>query len=88
MCPACVPRRTLEPVSTRNTYYVSPEGQNWKVTKEGGIEISRHQTQRAAIRFAVDEAYANPPSQVLVQGEDGQFRTEWTYGKDPYPPPG
>ena len=23
----------------------------------------------------------------VVQGQDLLFRTEWTYGKDPYPPP-
>jgi hypothetical protein len=25
---------------------------------------------------------------VLVQGQNNQFRTEWTYGHDPYPPRG
>ena len=27
-------------------------------------------------------------AQVVVQGEDNKFRTEWTYGNNPYPPPG
>lgn len=27
-------------------------------------------------------------AQVIVQGRDGQWRTEWTYGNDPYPPRG
>lgn len=75
-------------MATRNTYYVSPEGDDWKVTKEGGTVISRHDTKKPAIRAAIDEAHANPPSQVLVQGQDGQYQTEWTYGQDPYPPPG
>jgi hypothetical protein len=69
-------------------YYVSPDGEKWKVTKQGGTVISRHETQRAAIRAAIDEAHANPPSQVRVQRPDGEFRTEWTYGQDPYPPAG
>jgi hypothetical protein len=25
---------------------------------------------------------------VLVQNRENQFRTEWSYGNDPYPPPG
>ena len=75
-------------MAVRNTYYVSPEGQRWKVTREGGVLLGHHDTQRTAIRSAIDIAHANPPSQVHVQRPDGQFRTEWTYGKDPYPPPG
>lgn len=47
-------------------------------------------TQTAAIRAAVDAAQATGEAggdaQVLVQGRDNQFRTEWTYGRDPYPP--
>jgi hypothetical protein len=45
-------------------------------------------TQREAIDAAVAAAHdasgRGKFSQVLVQGEDLLFRTEWTYGKDPY----
>ena len=75
-------------MADRKRYFVSPDGGNWKVTLEGGTVISRHQLKRAAVRRAIDEAHANPPSQVLVMGENGQFQVEWTYGEDPYPPPG
>ena len=44
-------------------------------------------TQRDAIRASVDAAYEagrkGLNGQVLLQD---QFRTEWTYGEDPYPP--
>jgi hypothetical protein len=75
-------------MADRNRYFVSPDGDNWKVTKEGGSVIGHHRLKKDAVRAAIDEAHANPPSQVLVQGQDGQFQTEWTYGQDPYPPPG
>ena len=55
---------------------------------EEGVRISRHRLKTAAVRAAIDEAHANPPSQVLVQKQDGQWQTEWTYGQDPYPPSG
>ena len=44
-------------------------------------------TQRDAVRAAVDAAHEAGQmglnGQVLLRD---QFRTEWTYGKDPYPP--
>jgi len=49
-------------------------------------------TQRDAIRAAVEAAQkageGGFDAQVLVQGTDNKFRTEWTYGHDPYPPSG
>jgi hypothetical protein len=50
-------------------------------------------TQQRAIRAAVEAAHkaggeGHHDAQVLVQGQDSKFRTEWTYGHDPYPPPG
>lgn len=49
-------------------------------------------TQGAAIRSAVDAAHTHgqkgQDAQVLIQGQNNQFRTEWTYGHDPYPPKG
>jgi hypothetical protein len=47
-------------------------------------------TQTAAIRAAVDAAHIagekSGDAQVLVQRGNNEFRTEWTYGRDPYPP--
>ena len=74
-----------------NRYQVSPNGTKWKIIHEG--KEYHYDTQSAAIRAAVDAAKSSGDkghenSQVLVQGNNGQFRTEWTYGKDSYPPKG
>ena len=71
--------------------FVSPSGTQWKVQFEGGSLVSNHTTQEAAIKAARAKVASLPEgacSQILVQGADGQFRTEWTYGKDPFPPRG
>lgn len=72
----------------RAQYFVVLHEGKWKI-KFDGKHYGPYDTQRAAIRAAVDSAHkAQGDSQVLVQGENNQFRTEWTYGRDPYPPPG
>lgn len=46
-------------------------------------------TQAEAIRIAKKRVADLPEgtlSQILIQGARGQFRTEWTYNKDPFPP--
>jgi hypothetical protein len=43
---------------------------------------------KAAIDTAHQAGQQGFDSQVLVQGRDGKWQTEWTYGKDPYPPKG
>lgn len=69
---------------------VKHEGQ-WKISYEGQ-HFGPYKTQRETILAAVDAAYGagrkGHDAQVLVQDEDNKFRTEWTYGHDPYPPPG
>jgi hypothetical protein len=71
---------------------VKHEGQ-WKISYE-----CQHYgpygkgTQAEAIKMAVESAQKaglnGHDAQVLIQGEDNKFRTEWTYGHDPYPPKG
>ena len=76
----------------RIQYVVGPHGADWQVS-QGGKATTGFKTQAAAIRAAVDAAHTtgkthSDGAQVLVQRPDGQFRTEWTYGHDPYPPKG
>jgi len=75
----------------RKHYYVSPHGSQWKVSLDGTV-VGYHDTQAQAIRVAVDRAHMDGKSghdaQVRVQRPNGEFRTEWTYGHDPYPPAG
>ena len=74
----------------RTIYYVVLHQGEWKIKL--GDKHYGYKTQGAAIRAAVGAAHATGEkggdAQVLVQGTDNKLRTEWTYGHDPYPPPG
>jgi hypothetical protein len=74
----------------RAHYYVLSERGGWKIRLNG--KDFPFGSQAEAIRAAVNAAHQSGrdghDAQVLVQGRDGQWRTEWTYGHDPYPPPG
>jgi hypothetical protein len=78
-------------MSQRAVYYVVFHAGQWKI-KHRDKHHGPYSTQREAIRVAVDTAHKAGTmgfdAQVLVQGENNQFRTEWTYGHDPYPPKG
>ena len=75
----------------RTQYIVVFVGGEWKIRHEGKY-YGPYDTQREAIRASVEAAQESGKNghdaQVLIQGENNQFRTEWTYGHDPYPPPG
>lgn len=71
----------------RTKYYVTLYQNQWHVSLNGE-RYGAYKSQKEAIRSAVDHAHQTGNSQVLVQGANNQFRTEWTYGNDPYPPPG
>ena len=71
----------------RTQYFVVLHNGEWKITLNGK-HYGPYRTQENAIKAAVEAAHKAGNSQVLVQGRDNKFRTEWTYGNDPYPPPG
>lgn len=72
----------------RTQYVVVLRNGQWMITLNGK-HYGPYATQRQAIRAAVDAAHETKgDAQVLVQGQNNLFRTEWTYGHDPYPPPG
>jgi hypothetical protein len=83
--------RTGEAHMARAEYYVVLHEGQWKISYNGA-HYGPYATQKVAIRTAVDAAHEQGQkghdAQVLVQGQNNQFRTEWTYGDDPYPPPG
>ena len=85
----CVARKDTR--MAREKYYVVRHQGEWKI-KHGVDHSHPYATQREAIDAAIEAAHdacsRGELSQVLVQGEDMLFRTEWTYGKDPYPPRG
>jgi len=75
----------------RAQYFVVNHQGQWMISHQSK-HYGPYPTQAAAIREAVDTAHKagaqGHDAQVLVQGLDRQFRTEWTYGHDPYPPRG
>ena len=75
----------------RLQYFVVLHQNEWKVKFDGkhyGPYGTQAQANRAAIDAAHEAGAMGYDAQVLVQGRDNQWRTEWTYGNDPYPPPG
>lgn len=75
----------------RAKYYVVHHNGEWKISLNDK-HYGPYNSQKAAIKSAVDAAHSagkkGIDAQVLVQGANNQFRAEWTYGNDPYPPPG
>ena len=75
----------------RLQYFVVTYKDQWWVNFQGN-RYGPYGTQAEAIEAAKESARKSAeqgyPSQVLVQGRDGKFRVEWTYGDDPYPPKG
>lgn len=75
----------------RLQYIVVYHENKWKISFEGK-HYGPYATQKEAIISAIDAAHKTGNNglnaQVLVQGTDSKFRTEWTYGNDPYPPKG
>ncbi len=80
----------MSTTTTRVTYYVLSAVKGWDVKLDE--KRWNYASQALAINAAVAAAKATwsrgTPAQVLVQGQDGKWRTEWTYGQDPFPPRG
>ena len=73
-----------------DVYTVVVYEKQWKV-RFCGKHSGPYATQKEAIAAAVEAAHkagtCNPEgAQVRAQDTNNQFRTEWTYGHDPYPP--
>jgi hypothetical protein len=67
-------------------YFIVRDQGQWNISLNG-VHYGPYATQRDAVRAAVDAAHEaglkGLNGQVLLRD---QFRIEWTYGKDPYPP--
>jgi hypothetical protein len=74
-------------MSGKNQYVVR-HGQQWGVRGEGNDRLTAvFDTQADAL--ARGRAIAqNERSELRIQDSDGKFREAWSYGKDPFPPPG
>jgi Uncharacterized protein conserved in bacteria (DUF2188) len=71
----------------RIQYVVSLYEGAWFVTFQGK-RYGPYDSRADAIETAVRAAHQVPNSQVVVQGDHGPFRTEWTCGNDPRRYPG
>ena len=78
--------KTEEDKMARTQFVVVRDQGQWKISVNG-VHYGPYATQRDAVRAAVDAAHEagrkGLKGQVLLRD---QFRIEWTYGKDPYPP--
>ena len=74
----------------RTRYHVVPDGDDWKVEKEGASRASaRCDTKHDAVDRGRDLAKGQGPSQLIIHKKDGVIQEERTYGgKDPFPPKG
>ena len=73
----------------RKVYHVTRKGKKWVVKRAGAKRISGSFRKKSrAIEAAKRLAKRWTLSQVVVHGRDGKVQTEYTYGKDPFPPRG
>jgi hypothetical protein len=75
----------------RKIIYVLSHGTEWKVKCDHCNIDEVKRTQSEAITRARSHVASLPAgtlAQILVQGADGKWRTEWTHGSDPFPPRG
>jgi len=76
---------------TRHRYLVSPAKGAWSIRRDE-TPLGKFPTQDAALDRAVELAredrHGGADAQVIVQGHDGRFREERTYGHDPRRHPG
>jgi hypothetical protein len=78
----------------RNVLYVSP-GKDpsgpWKVRWENDALAYYYSTKEDALIHARRMVARCPEgfcSEIRLQKSDGTFQSEWTYGRDPFPPKG
>ena len=70
---------------------VFPKDGFWHIDfggRDGGQHDSQDIAKDIAVRTAHNLARDRKDSQVMIKDKQGRFRTEWTYGKDPFPPRG
>ncbi len=68
-------------------YFVLRDGERWQIRhKKKTFPYSTLQTaMTAAIDVAQKAGALGHPAEVLVAGEDGEFRVGWKHGRDAYP---
>jgi TPP-dependent trihydroxycyclohexane-1,2-dione (THcHDO) dehydratase len=75
----------------RAKFYVISNDGKWTIehlSKNLGTYKTQTEAMDDARKMAKRQHDEGHKAQVLVQGKDKQFRTEWTYGDDPTETPG
>jgi hypothetical protein len=73
----------------KSTYHITPHRSGgWQVKSEGAERASAVLPTKADALGRGREIARNMDGSLKVHGLDGRFQTEYTYGKDPYPPRG
>jgi hypothetical protein len=76
----------------RHYFDVAHRPQGWAVEFDVQLDAYINHTQQAALEAARDAGHRNwqsgRPSGVRIQGADGRWLDESTYGNDPFPPRG
>lgn len=74
----------------RKVVYVSPnDNDRWCVKTEGAQRaLKNFENKKDAIDFGRQVAKNAELGQLKIQKQDGTFQSEYTYGKDPFPPEG
>jgi len=78
-------------MAKRAVFHVTQNKQSgkWQVKEEGHPQAeSTHRTQESGRDSAKGSAKSETVGQGKIHGRDNKIRTEYTYGKDPYPPKG
>ena len=74
----------------RKVVYVSPTGNgDWNVKGQGAQRaLKKFENKSDAVDFGRKVAKNADLGQLKIQKKDGTIQTEYTYGKDPFPPEG
>lgn len=77
-------------MAERKRYYVNPRDDGrWEVAQEGAKRASAvGDTKGDIVERGVEIAKGAGKFQLVIRKKDGTFRSERTYGDDPYPPKG
>ena len=76
-------------MAKRVTYTVAPDGDRWRVKKRGGSRASgTFDKKEDAVSRGRELAKAQERGQLVIKKQNGRIQTEYTYGDDPFPPPG
>jgi hypothetical protein len=70
-------------------YFIVQKDEDW-VIRFGNEDFGPYRTRQEAMLFAVDAAQklgeSGQNAEVCLLGENGHFHSEWTFGRDSYPP--